>query len=425
MTTAILIVSVLALAAAAAGLIVALGSRKQLSKLDPAALAETVAAETARRQAEAAEALQSALRGENRAARAELSALVQTTMKTYSEAQTTAINQQFRTFSESNRAALDAIRATVQGQLETMQRDNHSQLDLMRQTVDEKLQKTLNDRITQSFQLVNERLQEVYTGLGEMRTLASGVGDLKKVLSNVKTRGILGEYQLGAIIAELLSPEQYEENVVTKPGSTQRVEFAIRLPGENGQGVYLPIDAKFPGDTYAQLVDAYDTGDPAVIAAAQAALETRIKGCAKDIRDKYIDPPNTTDFAIMFLPFEGLYAEVVRMGLVDTLQRQYRVNIAGPTTFAALLNSLQMGFRTLAIQKRSGEVWTVLGAVKTEFETFGTVLEAAQTRIEQTSKELDKLVGVRTRQINRKLKSVSTLPKEDAARLLGDGEGEE
>lgn len=425
MTTAILIVSVLALAAAAAGLIVALGSRKQLARLDPAALAETVAAETARWQAEAAEALQSALREENRAARAELSALVQTTMKTYSEAQTTAINQQFRTFSESNRAALDAIRATVQGQLETMQRDNHSQLDLMRQTVDEKLQKTLNDRITQSFQLVNERLQEVYTGLGEMRTLASGVGDLKKVLSNVKTRGILGEYQLGAIIAELLSPEQYEENVVTKPGSTQRVEFAIRLPGENGQGVYLPIDAKFPGDTYAQLVDAYDTGDPAVIAAAQAALETRIKGCAKDIRDKYIDPPNTTDFAIMFLPFEGLYAEVVRMGLVDTLQRQYRVNIAGPTTFAALLNSLQMGFRTLAIQKRSGEVWTVLGAVKTEFETFGTVLEAAQTRIEQTSRELDKLVGVRTRQINRKLKSVSTLPKEDAARLLDDGEGEE
>ncbi len=425
MMTAILIVSVLALAAAAAGLIAALGNRKQLAKLDPAALAETVAAETARRQAEAAEALQGALREENRAARAELSALVQTTMKTYSEAQTTAINQQFRTFSESNRAALDAIRATVQGQLETMQRDNHSQLDLMRQTVDEKLQKTLNDRITQSFQLVNERLQEVYTGLGEMRTLASGVGDLKKVLSNVKTRGILGEYQLGAIIAELLSPEQYEENVVTKPGSTQRVEFAIRLPGENGQGVYLPIDAKFPGDTYAQLVDAYDTGDPAAIAAAQAALETRIKGCAKDIRDKYIDPPNTTDFAIMFLPFEGLYAEVVRMGLVDTLQRQYRVNIAGPTTFSALLNSLQMGFRTLAIQKRSGEVWTVLGAVKTEFETFGTVLEAAQTRIEQTSRELDKLVGVRTRQINRKLKSVSTLPKEDAARLLGDGEGEE
>ena len=425
MMTAILIVSVLALAAAAAGLIAALGNRKQLAKLDPAALAETVAAETARRQAEAAEALQGALREENRAARAELSALVQTTMKTYSEAQTTAINQQFRTFSESNRAALDAIRATVQGQLETMQRDNHSQLDLMRQTVDEKLQKTLNDRITQSFQLVNERLQEVYTGLGEMRTLASGVGDLKKVLSNVKTRGILGEYQLGAIIAELLSPEQYEENVVTKPGSTQRVEFAIRLPGENGQGVYLPIDAKFPGDTYAQLVDAYDTGDPAAIAAAQAALETRIKGCAKDIRDKYIDPPNTTDFAIMFLPFEGLYAEVVRMGLVDTLQRQYRVNIAGPTTFSALLNSLQMGFRTLAIQKRSGEVWTVLGAVKTEFETFGTVLEAAQTRIEQTSRELDKLVGVRTRQINRKLKSVSTLPKEDAARLLGDGEGED
>ena len=425
MTTAILIVSLLALAAAAAALFTALGNRKKLSALDPAALAETVAAETARRQSESAAALQNAMREENRAARAELSALVQTTMKSYSEVQTTAINQQFRTFSESNRAALEAIRATLQGQLETMQRDNHSQLEQMRQTVDEKLQKTLNDRITQSFQLVNERLQEVYTGLGEMRTLASGVGDLKKVLSNVKTRGILGEYQLGAIIAELLSPEQYEENVVTKPGSTQRVEFAIRLPGEGGQGVYLPIDAKFPGDTYAQLVDAYDAGDPAAIAAAQAALETRIKGCAKDIRDKYIDPPNTTDFAIMFLPFEGLYAEVVRMGLVDTLQRQYRVNIAGPTTFAALLNSLQMGFRTLAIQKRSGEVWTVLGAVKTEFETFGTVLEAAQTRIEQTSRELDKLVGVRTRQINRKLKSVSTLPKEDAARLLDSGDVED
>ena len=297
MTIAILIVSVLALAAAAAGLIVALGSRKQLSKLDPAVLAETVAAETARRQAEAAEALQSALREENRAARAELSALVQTTMKTYSEAQTTAINQQFRTFSESNRTALDAIRATVQGQLETMQRDNHSQLDLMRQTVDEKLQKTLNDRITQSFQLVNERLQEVYTGLGEMRTLASGVGDLKKVLSNVKTRGILGEYQLGAIIAELLSPEQYEENVVTKPGSTQRVEFAIRLPGENGQGVVVEPSAAAPDAIPAStFTNTYSTSLPlsgmsgvtltylagaAVLCAAAAWMHIRRKANAK------------------------------------------------------------------------------------------------------------------------------------------------
>ena len=308
----------------------------------------------------------------------------------------------------------------MQGQLEAMQKDNHAQLDQMRQTVDEKLQKTLNDRITQSFQLVNERLQEVYSGLGEMKTLASGVGDLKKVLSNVKTRGILGEYQLGAIIAEILAPEQYAENVATKPGSANRVEFAVRLPGDDGQTVWLPIDAKFPGDTYAALVDAYDSGDGAQVAAAQSALEARIKGCAKDIRDKYIDPPNTTDFAIMFLPFEGLYAEVVRMGLLDTLQRLYRVNIAGPTTFAALLNSLQMGFRTLAIQKRSGEVWNVLGAVKTEFETFGGVLEAAQKRIEQTSQELDKLVGVRTRKINSKLRTVSSLPAEETRRLLDD-----
>ena len=388
--------------------------------LDPARLTDAVADEVTQREAIALNTVKTDLISEGRANRVESTAQVNSSMKTWSEAQTTAINQQFRTFSEQNAAALNAIRATVQDQLSAMQKDNHAQLDQMRQTVDEKLQKTLNDRITQSFQLVNERLQEVYTGLGEMKTLASGVGDLKKVLSNVKTRGILGEYQLGAIMSEILAPEQYEENVVTKPGTANRVEFAVRLPGDGGSTVYLPIDAKFPGDTYAALVDAYESGDPAQIAAAQTALETRIKGCAKDIRDKYIDPPNTTDFAIMFLPFEGLYAEVVRMGLLDALQRTYRVNIAGPTTFAALLNSLQMGFRTLAIQKRSSEVWNVLGAVKTEFETFGGVLEAAQKRIEQTSQELDKLVGVRTRKINSKLRTVSSLPAEDSRRLLDD-----
>ena len=254
-----------------------------------------------------------------------------------------------------------------------------------------------------------------------MKTLANGVGDLKKVLSNVKTRGIVGEYQLGALIDDILTRDQFEENVITKKGSTTRVEYAIKMPGENGSFVYLPVDSKFPGDVYAQLVDAYDAGDPAAIAAAQAMLTTRIKGCAKDIRDKYIDPPNTTDFGIMFLPFEGLYAEVVRLGLVEVLQRQYKVNIAGPTTFAALLNSLQMGFRTLAIQKRSSEVWSVLGAVKTEFATFEDVLAAAQKRIEQTGAELDKLVGVRTRKINSKLRSVSVLPAEESARLLDDG----
>ena len=388
--------------------------------IDLARITDAVADEVTQREAIALGAVKADLINEGRANRVESASLVNSSMKTYSEAQTTAINQQFRTFSEQNAAALHAIRATVQGQLETLQKDNHAQLDQMRQTVDEKLQKTLNDRITQSFQLVNERLQEVYTGLGEMKTLASGVGDLKKVLSNVKTRGILGEYQLGAIISEILAPEQYEENVATKPGSANRVEFAVRLPGDDGKCVYLPIDAKFPGDTYAALVDAYETGDVAQIAAAQSALEARIKGCAKDIRDKYIDPPHTTEFAIMFLPFEGLYAEVVRMGLVDALQRTYRVNIAGPTTFAALLNSLQMGFRTLAIQKRSGEVWNVLGAVKTEFETFGDVLSKAQQRIEQTSQELDKLVGVRTRKINSRLRAVSSLPAEDTRRLLDD-----
>ena len=388
--------------------------------LSPDRISDAVADEVTQREAISLNAVKTDLLNEGRASRVESAAMVNNSMKTYSEAQTTAINQQFRTFSEQNTAALNAIRATVQDQLTAMQKDNHAQLDQMRQTVDEKLQKTLNDRITQSFQLVNERLQEVYTGLGEMKTLASGVGDLKKVLSNVKTRGILGEYQLGAIVSEILAPEQFEENVVTKPGSTNRVEFAVRLPGDGGNTVWLPIDAKFPGDTYAALVDAYETGDAGQIAAAQSALETRIKGCAKDIRDKYIDPPHTTDFAIMFLPFEGLYAEVVRMGLVDTLQRLYRVNVAGPTTFAALLNSLQMGFRTLAIQKRSGEVWNVLGAVKTEFETFGSVLETAQKRIEQTSQELDKLVGVRTRKINSKLRTVSSLPAEDTRRLLDD-----
>ena len=408
--------------------------------------------------------LKSELTDELRASRGELTGTVQTTMKAFADSLAlaqaqTADRQDVRlreliesleknqsqlkaTIAETNRILAEAqekqfamqdkrmqgieeqftaFTAAVQSRLEAMQKDNSEQLEKMRATVDEKLQKTLDERISQSFQLVNERLQEVYTGLGEMKTLANGVGDLKKVLSNVKTRGIVGEYQLGALIDDILTRDQFEENVVTKKGSTTRVEYAIKMPGEDGGFVYLPVDAKFPGDVYAQLVDAYDTGDSAAIAAAQAMLTARIKGCAKDIRDKYIDPPNTTDFGIMFLPFEGLYAEVVRLGLVEVLQRQYKVNIAGPTTFAALLNSLQMGFRTLAIQKRSSEVWSVLGAVKTEFAAFEDVLAAAQKRIEQTGAELDKLVGVRTRKINSKLRSVSVLPAEESARLLDDG----
>lgn len=255
-----------------------------------------------------------------------------------------------------------------------------------------------------------------------MQTLAVGVGDLKKVLSNVKTRGILGEIQLGAILEEILSPEQYDTNVVTKKGSTNYVEFAVKLPADDERFIYLPIDSKFPGETYANLVDAYETGDSAMILQCGNALEKVIKQEAKDIRDKYIDTPNTTDFAIMFLPFEGLYAEVVKRGMVEVLQRDYKVNIAGPTTMAALLNSLQMGFKTLAIQKRSSEVWDVLGAVKTEFEKFQDVLESTQTRIEQAQKDLDKLVGVRTRQIQRKLKDVSYADVLTSKAILEDNE---
>ncbi len=320
--------------------------------------------------------------------------------------------------------SLENIRRAVSGQLDTIRQENNRQLEQMRQTVDEKLQKTLDDRISQSFRLVNERLEQVYAGLGEMRHLASGVGDLKKVLSNVKTRGVLGEFQLGAILEQILSPEQYEANVKTRLGSTHYVEYAIKLPGNDDGTVWLPIDAKFPVDAYTQMLDAYETGDADQVKAAGSALDTRIRSFAKDIRDKYIDPPNTTDFAIMFLPIEGLYAEVVRRGLIEVLQRDYHINIAGPTTMAAVLNSLQMGFRTLAIQKRSGEVWKVLGAVKTEFEKFGGAVKAAQNRLEQASDELDKLVGVRTRQIQRKLASVTTLTDTDAAALLEDGTDE-
>ena len=329
------------------------------------------------------------------------------------------VEEKFREFTAQDKESLESVRQTMQTRLEAMQQDNAKQLDRMRETVDEKLQKTLDDRITQSFKLVNERLQEVYAGLGEMKTLATGVGDLKKVLSNVKTRGIMGEIQLGAIMEEILPREQYEENVATVPGSTNRVEYAVRLPGGDAGTVYMPVDAKFPADIYHQLVDAYDSGDPAAIQTAAALLDARIKGCAKDIRDKYIDPPYTTDFGIMFLPFE------VRRGLADQVQRLYKVSIAGPTTFAALLNSLQMGFRTLAIQKRSSEVWTVLGAVKTEFNTFGEVLSKAQQRIEQTSAELDKLVGVRTRKINSRLRGVSELPAAEAAGLLESADASE
>ena len=328
------------------------------------------------------------------------------------------VDKQFKDFREQSAATQELLRKTMEERMTAMQSSNNEKLEQMRATVDEKLQKTLDERISQSFEAVNKRLAEVYKGLGEMQTLAGDVGDLKKVMAGVKTRGILGEIQLGAIITEMLAPEQYEENVVTRPGTANRVEFAIKLPGEGDQPVLLPVDAKFPADAYHHLVDAYEAGDPEAIKAAASELEARIKGAAKDIRDKYVEPPYTTTFGIMFLPFEGLYAEVVRMGLVDVLQNQYRVSVAGPTTLAALLNSLQMGFRTLAIQKRSGEVWEVLGAVKTEFGKFEGVLAKAKEHIDKTGDELDKLIGTRTRQINRKLKSVAELPAADAQKLL-------
>ncbi|MBK5247353.1 MAG: DNA recombination protein RmuC [Peptostreptococcaceae bacterium] len=328
------------------------------------------------------------------------------------------LNRQFEAMAIQNEQKLENIRNTMEKRISALQEDNNKQLEQMRHTVDEKLQKTLEERIGQSFRLVSERLEQVYKGLGEMQTLAAGVGDLKKVLSNVKTRGILGEIQLSAILEQMLSKEQYEENITTKSTGSERVEFAIKLPGDDSGVVYLPIDAKFPGDTYSKLVDAYDTANPAEIEEATKALEKALKKAAKDIHDKYIDPPYTTDFGIMFLPFEGLYAEAVRRGMVETLQKEYKISIAGPTTMAALLNSLQMGFKTLAIQKHSSQVWVILGAVKTEFEKFGDVLAMTQQRINQANVELDKLIGVRTRSIQRKLRNVASIAENESEILL-------
>ena len=327
------------------------------------------------------------------------------------------LEQRFQTFELSNEQKLDAIRTTVEKRLNYLQNDNNQQLEKIRETVDEKLQTTLESNLTQSFKLVNERLESVYKGLGEMQSLASGVGDLKKVLSNVKTRGILGEIQLGAILEEILAPEQYVTNYPTVPESKNVVEYAIKLPGDQ-EPVYLPIDSKFPSDAYIDIQEAYESGDNKKVQACNQILIQRLKSFAKDIRSKYIEPPYTTDFAILFLPFEGLYAQVVNLGLIEILQRDYHVNIAGPSTMAALLNSLQMGFKAVALQKRSSEVWQILGAVKTEFEKFDLALKNTQKRLDQANKELDQLVGVRTRAIQRKLKDVEKLEEQEASKLL-------
>lgn len=306
---------------------------------------------------------------------------------------------------------LDVLRQENTQAIDKLRQENSEQLISIRKTVDEKLQETLESRISKSFKLVSERLEEVYKGLGEMQTLSRGVGDLKKVLSNVKTRGILGEMQLGAILEETLSPTQYETNYATVPGSRNVVEFAIKLPDTNGNLTYMPIDSKFPADTYEMLLNAYESGDKAEVEAAAKMLRTRLLGEAKDIHEKYISPPYTTDFGIMFLPVEGLYAEAVNRGLIEELQNTHKVMVAGPSTMAAMLSAIRMGFKTLAIQKQTSQVWEVLGAVKTEFEKFESILTATQKRLIQANDDLDKLVGVRTRAIVRKLGNVESIEK--------------
>ena len=316
------------------------------------------------------------------------------------------IEAEMKALDRDNREGLEKLMTANFDSMEKLRRENSESLDKINNTVSEKLQKTLNDRISQSFESVNKRLTEVYAGLGEMKAVASGVSDLKKVLSNVKTRGIMGEIQLGAILAEILAPEQYEEQAAVIPDSSERVDFAVKLPGKENDSVYLPIDSKFPGDTYAKIAAAYESGIAVELKSARSALELEMKRCARSIRTKYVKPPYTTDFAIMFLPFEGLYAEVVNMGLVETLQRDFRINIAGPSTMAAMLNSLQMGFRTLAIQKKSGEVWKILEEAKSEFANFENVLESARNRLRMADKDLETLIGTRTNAINRTLKNV-------------------
>ena len=316
---------------------------------------------------------------------------------------------------------LRGVQDSVSQQLVAIRDDNNRSLEQIRSTVDEKLQKTLNDRINDSFRLVNEQLDSVSKGLGEMRGMAQSVGDLRKVLSNVKTRGIVGEVQLAAILKEVLSPEQYETNVATVPDSLNRVEFAVRIPGKGDEFVYLPIDAKFPAEAYGHLEDAKDAGDDVAIRAAWKELETRLKNEAKDIHEKYVAPPATTPFAVLFLPFEGLYAEVVnRTGLVERIQREWHVSVAGPSTMAALLNALQMGFQTVAIQKRADEIQKVLAAVKAELPKYRMELEKAQRQLNTASKTIDGLVGRRTRAMERTLSSVTaTASLGEADELLG------
>jgi DNA recombination protein RmuC len=338
-----------------------------------------------------------------------------------------SFSKQLGDMTKLNEKKLETMRLGMETQLRLLQEDNSKKLEQMRATVDEKLQSTLEKRLGESFKHVSERLEQVYKGLGEMRNLATGVGDLKKVLTNVKTRGTWGEIQLGNILEQILTSDQYGVNVATKANSDERVEFAIKLPGQNSDKekvVWMPIDSKFPQEDYQRLIDAQDDADKELAEKAVKSLEMRIKAEAKQIREKYIDPPNTTDFGIMFLPVEGLYAEVLRRpGLCDMLQREYRIVVTGPTTLAALLNSLHMGFRTLAIEKRSSAVWELLGVVKTEFGKFGGVLAKTKKKLQEASNSIDN-AETRTRAIERKLRKVQEIPMEDAAKLIEEEEKE-
>lgn len=356
-----------------------------------------------------------------------LNRLNESVLRRMSENITTQMQQlesfakQLSHLTQSNEQRMDKLRDAVEGQLKAIQQDNTTKLEEMRNTVDEKLNVTLEKRLGESFRLVSERLELVHKGLGEMQSLALGVGDLKRVLTNVKTRGIWGEMQLGSLLEQILTIEQYEQNIATKPGSSERVEFAIKLPGraKDGDVVWLPIDAKFPQEDYQRLLDAQEQGDFSLAEETAKALESRIKNEAKNIASKYISVPATTDFAILFLPTEGLYAEVLRRpGLCDTLMRDYKIIITGPTTLAALLNSLQMGFRTLAIEKRSSEVWNILGAVKSEFGKFGDLLDKTHKKLQEASNSID-TAARKTRTITRKLKDVEELPQEEALSILG------
>lgn len=345
--------------------------------------------------------------------RSELTSVLNTSMQQMQD----ALHKNMMTGNELQKEKFEAMSKNQEALIQSTEK----RLDEMRIMVEEKLQKTLNERIGQSFEIVRSQLENVQKGLGEMKSLAQDVGGLKKVLTNVKMRGTFGEVQLGALLEQMMSPEQYDANVKTKKSGTEFVEYAIKLPGKDDANntVYLPIDAKFPKDIYEQYYDAFEAGDAALIDSSSKQLENTIKKMARDIHDKYIDPPFTTDFAIMFLPFESIYAEVIRRtSLVETLQKEYKIVVTGPTTLGAILNSLQMGFRTLAIQKRTGEVWTILGAVKTEFSKFGGLLDKVQKNIQNAGDQLEEVMGKRTRAIERKLRQVEALPTEESNKIL-------